>query len=114
MHKLSKITLAALLLAAFAGLSDGPRWSGCALAADEVTVDKIVKALKKPKTQRSGEGPASAAQEIEDLKRIRKTRGWNQEDRARFAKAAEDLGQIDITVYFAFDSAEIENESEPM
>jgi outer membrane protein OmpA-like peptidoglycan-associated protein len=35
-------------------------------------------------------------------------------DRARLAKATEGMGQIDLVVYFAFDSAEIQKEAEPV
>jgi outer membrane protein OmpA-like peptidoglycan-associated protein len=88
--------------------------SGRALAADDVSADAIAKALKQRKTRGTGPGSAVKAVEIEDLKRIRKTRGWNLHDRARLAKATEGLAQIDLTVYFAFDSAEIEKEAEPV
>ena len=78
-------------------------------ASDPVSVESIVDALKKRKTRSVGvpESPAKAV-EIEDLKRIRKTRGWNLHDRARLAKATQDLAQIDLVVYFAFNSSEIQ------
>jgi outer membrane protein OmpA-like peptidoglycan-associated protein len=80
-----------------------------------VTVDAIVKALNKRTRQfRPGESAAAYSREIEELKRIRKTRGWNLHDRERLANVTQGLGQIDLTVYFAFDSAEISPQAEPV
>jgi len=78
-------------------------------AADEVTADEIAKALRQTKRPTDGQ---NAVQEVEDLKRIRMTRDWNQEERSRLAQASANLGQIDLTIFFAFDSADIEVEAE--
>jgi outer membrane protein OmpA-like peptidoglycan-associated protein len=84
-------------------------------ASDPVSVESIVDALKKRKTRGVGVPESlTKAVEIEDLRRIRKTRGWNLHDRTRLAKATQDLAQIDLVVYFAFDSSEIQKESEPV
>jgi outer membrane protein OmpA-like peptidoglycan-associated protein len=95
------------------GRNAGIPGSTVAHAADAVSVDSIVKALEKRKTRGAGQGSTGVAKEIEALKRIRKTRGWNLHDRARLANTTESLGQVDLVVYFAFDSAEIQKESEP-
>jgi outer membrane protein OmpA-like peptidoglycan-associated protein len=107
------VALAILVTGVLVGAHDGSIWSK-AQAADAVTVDAIVEALKKRKTRGITPDQPAKVVEIEDLKRIRKTRGWNLHDRERLAKATEGLGQIDLTVYFAFDSAEIQKESEPV
>jgi outer membrane protein OmpA-like peptidoglycan-associated protein len=101
-----------LVLANLAAGEDAAIWTR-AHAADAVTVDTIVQALKQRKTRSMAPDQPARAVEIEDLKRIRKTRGWNLHDRERLAKATEELAQIDLTVYFAFDSAEIQKEAEP-
>jgi outer membrane protein OmpA-like peptidoglycan-associated protein len=105
--------LAIMIMAVLVGAHDASLW-GRAHATEAVSVDTVVNALKKRKTRGvNPESPAKAV-EIEDLKRIRKTRGWNLHDRARLAKATEGMGQIDLVVYFAFDSADIQKEAEPV
>jgi outer membrane protein OmpA-like peptidoglycan-associated protein len=111
-----RIAIPALAITIMAGLVSVSDASLCARAhaTEPVNVDTIVNALKKSKAR--GVNPVSPAKavEIEDLKRIRKTRGWNLHDRARLAKATEGMGQIDLVVYFAFDSSEIQKEAEPV
>ena len=76
------IIVASLLIALLAGAYSAALWVAPASAADEVTVDAIVKALNKRTRQfRPGESAAAHSREIEELKRIRKTRGWNLHDR---------------------------------
>ena len=109
------IVVASLLIAMLAGAYNAALWVAPASAADEVTVDAIVKALNKRTRQfRPGESAAAHSREIEELKRIRKTRGWNLHDRERLANVTQGSGQIDLTVYFAFDSAEISPQAEPV
>jgi outer membrane protein OmpA-like peptidoglycan-associated protein len=76
--------------------------------------DDIAKALRSRKVRGLGQAAPANAKEIQDLIRIRKTRGWNQHDRERLVKATAEMGQIDLVIYFAFDSAEIQKESEPV
>jgi outer membrane protein OmpA-like peptidoglycan-associated protein len=78
------------------------------------SVDDIAKALSNRKVRGMGQAVPANAKEIQELIKIRKTRGWNQHDRVRLVKATEELGQIDLVIYFAFDSAEIQKESEPV
>lgn len=114
-NQLIGIAFAGLLVSTFAPWHDGFfRVVASAHAADEVTVDSMVKSLKARKT-RSAASPNSAAvsKEIEALKQVRKTRGWNMHDRARVAEVARDMPQLDLVIYFAFDSAEISKEAEP-
>ena len=109
------IVVAGMLIAMLAGAYSASLWVAPASAADEVTVDAIVKALNKRTRQfRPGESAAAYSREIEELKRIRKTRGWNLHDRERLANVTQGSGQIDLTVYFAFDSAEISPQAEPV
>ena len=94
-------------------VSGAPRVA-TAQAQEVPSVNDIVQALKNRKTRGAAQATPATSHEIEDLKRIRKTRGWNLHDRARLAKATEGLGQIDLVIYFAFNSAEIQKESEPV
>jgi outer membrane protein OmpA-like peptidoglycan-associated protein len=109
------IAFAGILASVLAPSHEGSlRVAAPAQAADEPSVDAMVKSLKARKTRSIG-SPSTAAvgREIEALKQIRKTRGWNMHDRARVAEVARDLPQLDLTIYFAFDSAEITKEAEP-
>jgi len=82
------------------------------LAGEELTTESIAKALKGRKT-RSGPTDTATTKEIEELRRVRKTRGWNLHDRTKLAEITRELPQIDIIVYFAYDSAEILPQAEP-
>jgi len=89
-----------------------PRVFVSAVAAEELSAEAIAKALKGRKT-RSGPGDTIARKEIEELKRIRKTRAWNLHDRTQLAEVTRDLPQVDVEIYFAFDSAEILPQAQP-
>jgi outer membrane protein OmpA-like peptidoglycan-associated protein len=89
-----------------------PRVVASACAAEDLSAEAIAKALKGRKT-RSGPGDEVAGKAIEELKRTRKTRAWNLHDRTRLAEVTRDLPQIDMEVFFAFDSADISPEALP-
>lgn len=85
-----------------------------AIAQEALSVDSIVSALKNRKVRGAAQATTATNREIADLIRIRRTRGWNMHDRARLAKATEGLGQVDLVIYFDFDSAHIQKASEPV
>jgi outer membrane protein OmpA-like peptidoglycan-associated protein len=109
------ITLAAVLLSIFAASRDEllllvPP----AQAADDVSVDAMVKSLKARKTRSvSSPDSASLSKTIEALKQVRKVRGWNMHERTRVAEVARDMPQLDLVIYFPFDSAEISQQAQP-
>jgi outer membrane protein OmpA-like peptidoglycan-associated protein len=113
MNNSSLVRLLALLGAVLSLALVAPHACIPAAAAEELTADAIAKALKGRKT-RSGPDDSVAAREIEDLKRVRKTRAWNLHDRTRLAEVSRDLPQIDMIIYFAFDSAELLPEAQPV
>jgi outer membrane protein OmpA-like peptidoglycan-associated protein len=106
MNSPSLVRILALLCPALSLMLFEPRVVASACAAEELSAETIAKALKGRKT-RSGPGDGVAGKEIEELKRIRKTRAWNLHDRTQLAEVTRDLPQVDVEVYFAFDSAEI-------
>ncbi len=80
--------------------------------AEEVAPDAIERALTR--SQRRTRGPADPAKaqatqaRIEQFQQIRRVRGLNLQEREELAEITEDKPQIDLTVYFGFDSARIE------
>ena len=82
---------------------------GVARSQESVDVETIERALKGRRgrgpaaTQPAGPGPA-----IERLKAIRRARGLNLQEREELALLTRDSPQIDLTIYFAFDSDRIE------
>src|SRR5215472_2639554 len=112
MNRTSLMRLLALLCPALSLMLLEPRVFVSACAAEELSAETIAKALKGRKT-RSGPGDSVAAKEIEELKHTRKTRAWNLHDRTRLAEVTRDLPQVDVEVFFAFDSAEISPEALP-
>jgi outer membrane protein OmpA-like peptidoglycan-associated protein len=89
-----------------------PRVVASAWAAEELSAEAIAKALKGRKT-RSGPADEVAVKEMKELKRSRKTRAWNLHDRTQLAEVTRNLPQVDVEVFFAFDSAEILPEALP-
>src|SRR5262252_4880165 len=112
MNRPSLGRLLALLCSALALLLLEPRVVVPAWAAEELSAEAIAKALKGRKT-RSGPGDEVASKEIEELKRTRKTRAWNLHDRTQLAEVTRNLPQIDVEIFFAFDSADISSEALP-
>jgi outer membrane protein OmpA-like peptidoglycan-associated protein len=108
---LTASALALTIAGAFDPIALGP---APAHAQQAPSVDDIAKALGNRKVRGLGQAAPAKAKEIQELIKIRKTRGWNQHDRARLVNVTEGLGQIDLVIYFAFDSAEIQKESEPV
>jgi outer membrane protein OmpA-like peptidoglycan-associated protein len=108
---LTASTLALTIAGAFDPTGRGP---APAHAQQAPSADDIAKALSNRKVRGLGQPAPANAKEIQELIKIRKTRGWNQHDRARLVSVTEGLGQIDLVIYFAFDSAEIQKESEPV
>jgi outer membrane protein OmpA-like peptidoglycan-associated protein len=116
MKKIVAVLTASTLALTIAGAFD-PTVPGFAraVAQQAPSVDDVVKALSNRKVRGIGQAaPPPSATEIQELIKIRKTRGWNQHDRARLVNVTEGLSQIDLVIYFAFDSAEIQKESEPV
>jgi outer membrane protein OmpA-like peptidoglycan-associated protein len=118
MRTVTAVLAAAAIALTLAGMLD-PTAPGLsrvhAQQAQTPSADDIAKALSTRKTRGVGQAAAPAnAKEIQELIKIRKTRGWNQHDRVRLAKATEELAQIDLVIYFAFDSADVQKESEPV
>jgi outer membrane protein OmpA-like peptidoglycan-associated protein len=106
---------AGVLLSSLAASRDGLLGLAApAQAADDASVEAIVQSLKARKTRSaSTQNSAAVSREIEALKQVRKVRGWNMHDRARVAEVARDMPQLDLVIYFAFDSAEISQQAEP-
>jgi outer membrane protein OmpA-like peptidoglycan-associated protein len=84
-----------------------------AYAADNADIEATAKQLRKRKTRSGTTYSADVNNTIDELTKIRKTRGWNMHDRARFASVEPELPKVDFVIYFAFDSADISPESEP-
>jgi outer membrane protein OmpA-like peptidoglycan-associated protein len=113
-RQLTGIVIAGALLSIAAISPSGPWLAGPVQAADDKSVDAIVQSLKTRRTRSAQPSNAPAVgKEIEALKQIRKTRGWNMHDRARVAEVARDLPQLDLVVYFSFDSADISEQAQP-
>jgi outer membrane protein OmpA-like peptidoglycan-associated protein len=109
------IILAGALLSILAASQGGLlRLAPLAQAAEDVSVDAMVESLKARKARTAtSPSPAAVSQEVEELKKIRKLRGWNMHDRARVAEVARDMPQLDLIIYFAFDSAAISQQAQP-
>ncbi|MEI9901704.1 MAG: OmpA family protein [Hyphomicrobium sp.] len=81
-------------------------------AEDGVTSDQIHDALTRPR--RGGAANAAVASEtIERLKAIGHRRGLNLQEREELAQATSGLPQIDLTIYFDFDSAQLTATARP-
>lgn len=114
-RRLTGIALAGVLLSSLATSHDGLLGlARPAQAADDASVEAMVRSLKARKTRSaSTQNSAAVGREIEALKQVRKVRGWNMHDRARVAEVTRDMPQLDLVIYFAFDSAEISQQAEP-
>jgi outer membrane protein OmpA-like peptidoglycan-associated protein len=114
-RRLTGIALAGVLLSSLATSQDGLLGLARPVqAADDASVEAMVRSLKARKTRSaSTQNSAAVSREIEALKQVRKVRGWNMHDRARVAEVARDMPQLDLVIYFAFDSAEISQQAEP-
>jgi len=106
---LSRRRLTQLLGSTVGCILIAPGSGGVARAQDSVDVETIERALKG----RRGRGPAATQPAatrpaIERLKAIRRVRGLNLQEREELVELSRDSPQIDLTVYFAFDSDRIE------
>jgi outer membrane protein OmpA-like peptidoglycan-associated protein len=106
---LSRRGLALLLGSTVGCILIAPGVGGVARSQDSVDVETIERALKG----RRGRGPAAPQPAgprpaIERLKAIRRVRGLNLQEREELALLTHDSPQIDLTIYFAFDSDRIE------
>jgi outer membrane protein OmpA-like peptidoglycan-associated protein len=108
---LSRRALTLLLGSAIASAPLAPPLTLPALA-EEPAPDAIERALtRSPRRTRGPADPAkvqAARARIEQFQQIRRTRGLNLQEREELAQITEDKPQIDLTVYFGFDSARIE------
>jgi outer membrane protein OmpA-like peptidoglycan-associated protein len=103
--------LAAALVALTAGI-------GIINAAEEVTADKILNALKPRGLTRSLSGPAPTARKMsaEDQQfinslRTKRTRSLSAGERQKVATLADEKPSIDLTINFDYNSATISNKT---
>ncbi len=78
-------------------------------------VERIADALR-PRRRRGGSGPAidpKALEVIERLKAVRRTRGMNHRERDELYTASKDIPQVDLEIYFDFNSAVIAAAARP-
>ena len=96
--------------------------AGMAVAADDVTEDKIIKALaapKKPLTRGLSVGPqadpalAAAEGKFVQTLRNRTTRSLSVSEREEIATIAKDKPNIDLEITFEYNSADISAKSLP-
>ncbi len=84
-----------------------------------VPSDQIERALKGSSGRRTrGIGSSSTVSDtdratVRGLIQTRRTRGWNEHDRAQFLDATQRFPQIDFEIYFDLNSADIRPESLP-
>ena len=114
-----KRNLIAILVTAGVALS---MTAGMAVAADDVTEDQIIRALapaKKPLTRGLSVGPqadpAATAAEGRFVQTIkgRTTRSLSVSEREEIATLAKDKPNIDLTITFEYNSADISQKSLP-
>jgi outer membrane protein OmpA-like peptidoglycan-associated protein len=107
---LSRRGLAVLLGSAVGCVLVAPGLGGVARSEDSnVDVETIERALKGRRTRGpAAEEPAAPRPAIERLKAIRRQRGLSRVEREELAELTRNSPQIDLTVYFAFDSDGIE------
>lgn len=70
------------------------------------SVEGIVEALT-PRRRRGAPGDPAAVDKIEQLKTVRRTRGLSHREQDELQKAATDMPQLDLEVFFDFASAAI-------
>jgi outer membrane protein OmpA-like peptidoglycan-associated protein len=104
-----KCALACSLLATGLALATG---IGSALAAEQLSVDQIIKALTPNLTRSLTTSPAEAARNAEetqflDTLRNRTTRSLTLDEREKLATFAEDKPNIDIDLNFEYNSAKL-------
>lgn len=77
--------------------------------------DEIANALR-PRRKRGARTPEEikAAQQIEDLRAIRRKRGLTSQESRILYQTAQGFPSLDLEIYFAFDSAEIGAEAVPV
>jgi outer membrane protein OmpA-like peptidoglycan-associated protein len=90
---------------------DSLRFVAC--AAEAVPAEEIIQRLKPRKTRSLEKKAPVNAERIEQLKRAGKTRGLNHQERDELAAITRENPQIDLTIYFALDSAEISEKARP-
>lgn len=81
--------------------------------SDVVGANEIKNQLESRKRRGAKPADERSTQSIERLNALRKQRGLNLQERDELADAIETLPRIDLTVYFAFDSAEIDGRAVP-
>jgi outer membrane protein OmpA-like peptidoglycan-associated protein len=82
---------------------------GVARSQDSVDVETIERALKGRRKRGPGSAqPAQPRPAIERLKSVRRSRGLNLQEREELVELTRNSPQIDLTIYFAFDSDRIE------
>jgi outer membrane protein OmpA-like peptidoglycan-associated protein len=86
------------------------------LAAEQTaqaSVDAMVKALQRPATRGIVPADTASGAILGRLRETRKARGLNLQERDQQYTATHQLPQLDLIVYFAYDSAEILPEALP-
>ena len=90
-----------------------------ALGADEPTIDDIREQLRNPKpataSRRKRGGPSKPhddATVVEEIRAIRRRRGLNLQERNRLYEVSRDKPQLNLVVYFPFNSAEVTAQSQ--
>lgn len=110
MHIFRSITLStAMLMALFCAV---PQVSAQTNSGETPSADMIYKALTRHRRGASAETSARAT--IHRLREVGQRRGLNLQEREDLAHATSGLPQVDLTVYFDFDSAELKPPSLPV
>ena len=111
--KLKSLCAIAIFLVSLAGLpplTDFPWLSARAFAQD---AEEIIKHLKPRKTRSLEKKDPAVEERVDELKKIGKTRGLNHQEREELTTITHDNAQMDLTIYFDFDSAEISEQAVP-
>lgn len=109
---LTRRTLAAFLGSAAAGALL-PRLASPALGQD-TDVEEMVQALRRRRRRGDPAEPSETPAILERFKEIRRQRGLNLQEREELAKITDGNPRVDLTVYFALDSAQIEPQAATM
>lgn len=102
-------------------LGSAAAWTASALvpgayAQSAAPSEEDIASALRPRRKRGARPPEeiAAAQQIEDLRQIRRKRGLTSQESRLLYQTAQGFPSLDLEVYFAFDSAEIGAEAVPI